>query len=531
MGSLTGIQTIEMIFQLVIALVGLSLTYIYVRTQKRMRLWSDMGVAEDPGTFPLGSQPNRDMFMQKISFSELFDKSYYKFKRNKVWGYYGIMGQPTLVVSDMQIFKDIMIKDFDSFPSQRDFFVGNNKYLQDMMFFLDDMERWKKVRTLASPVFTTGKLKGMVPLMDSVCDALVRHLEPLATQGVELECKELFTKYSVDVVATVGFGLDIKSLDDPNSMFIDQVNKLLYKGKYEGAGGFLQGLTAALNFIYPPICKLLKLDIFNPEATNFFIQIVKAQLAERKRTGLKRNDFIDAMAKGFLQGDIEGEDGEKIFKDEADLERAIVANILILFIGGFDTSSTMASATCWFLVKNPEVQEALYEEVKEAIEGNRMSQHLDYDTIKDLEYLEGVIMETLRLYPLGNLERRCAREYRVSGTNAVVKPGTMVQIPGYNMMRDPEYFDNPLDFDPTRWSRERQANQSPYLLMTFGHGPRTCIGKRFANLQNKMALARLIYNYRLEPTSKTPSTCVPDPVSFSFDVKGGAWVRCTKRET
>ena len=58
----------------------------------------------------VGSQPNRDMFMQKISFSELFDKSYYKFKRNKVWGYYGIMGEPTLVVSDMQIFKDIMIK-------------------------------------------------------------------------------------------------------------------------------------------------------------------------------------------------------------------------------------------------------------------------------------------------------------------------------------------------------------------------------------------------------------------------------------
>ena len=80
-----------------------------------------------------------------------------------------------------------------------------------------------------------------------------------------------------------------------------QVNKLLYKGKYEGAGGFLQGLTAALNFIYPPICKLLKLDIFNPEATNFFIQIVKAQLAERKRTGLKRNDFIDAMAKAITR--------------------------------------------------------------------------------------------------------------------------------------------------------------------------------------------------------------------------------------
>ena len=49
----------------------------------------------------------------------------------------------------------------------------------------------------------------------------------MAPQGVELECKELFTKYSVDVVATVGFGLDIKSLDDPNSTFIDQVNQVL----------------------------------------------------------------------------------------------------------------------------------------------------------------------------------------------------------------------------------------------------------------------------------------------------------------
>ena len=64
--------------------------------------------------------------------------------------------------------------------------------------------------------------------------------------------------------------------------------------------------------------------------------------------------------KGFLQGDIEGENGEKIFKDEADLERAIVANILILFIGGFDTSSTMASATVQyddqngFLIKKSE---------------------------------------------------------------------------------------------------------------------------------------------------------------------------------
>ena len=91
------------------------------------------------------------------------------------------------------------------------------------------------------------------------------------------------------------------------------------------------------------------------------------------------------------QSDKEGSDGSKIFKSAEEFETAVIANGLVLFFGGFDTSSTTASALCWFLAKHPEVQETLYEEIRDAIEANDNSEYLDYDTVQTLPYLDGII--------------------------------------------------------------------------------------------------------------------------------------------
>ena len=67
----------------------------------------------------------------------------------------------------------------------------------------------------------------------------------------------------------------------------------------------------------------------------------------------------------------------------------MVANVFVLFLGGFDTSSTSASATAWFLANNPDVQEAAYQEIKDAIDANEGSQHLEYEILNSLPYLDG----------------------------------------------------------------------------------------------------------------------------------------------
>jgi len=65
--------------------------------------------------------------------------------------------------------------------------------------------------------------------------------------------------------------------------------------------------------------------------------------------------------------------------------------------------------------------------------------------------------------------------------------------------------------------------------MGFGLGPRNCIGMRFALLQVKTAIVRLVANYEVLPCSKTIKEMIPDPLSRSFMPKGGIWMKLQKR--
>ena len=111
-----------MILQIVLVVLGL-LTYVYYRSWRKMRLWSSMGVEEDPGSFPFGSQPNWGLMTQKISFNETFEEAYPKFKHLKLWGYYGNFGAPHLVVNDMELIKDVMIK-VASYRTERNGYIA-----------------------------------------------------------------------------------------------------------------------------------------------------------------------------------------------------------------------------------------------------------------------------------------------------------------------------------------------------------------------------------------------------------------------
>ena len=150
---------------LLIAIAGV--TYIFYMGWKKMSFFRNLGIPEDPGTYPIGSQPQWELFSGNLAFVNLFDKQYKQFEGLKMYGWYGTFGLPQLVVQDMDLVKDVLIKDFDHFVDRREFTFGSNKYLANMLTILKG-EKWKAMRTLMSPVFTSGKLKLMVPLIDKV---------------------------------------------------------------------------------------------------------------------------------------------------------------------------------------------------------------------------------------------------------------------------------------------------------------------------------------------------------------------------
>lgn len=72
----------------------------------------------------------------------------------------------------------------------------------------------------------------------------------------------------------------------------------------------------------------------------------------------------------------------------------------------------------------------------------------------------------------------------------------MVVTQNQVICRLPEYFNEPDLFMPDRWLREadgkdRERPMNPYLLLPFGHGPRSCIARRFAEQNMQVALLRV----------------------------------------
>ena len=78
-----------------------------------------------------------------------------------------------------------------------------------------------------------------------------------------------------------------------------------------------------------------------------------------------------------------------------------------------------------------------------------------------------------------------------------------VGIPLYAIHHDPEYYPEPYKFDPDRFLPENRDKIKPYTYMPFGAGPRNCVGIRFALTEVKLALVKIISQFRYVKSDKT----------------------------
>ncbi|CAO2630644.1 Cytochrome P450 3A31 [Lemmus lemmus] len=119
-----------------------------------------------------------------------------------------------------------------------------------------------------------------------------------------------------------------------------------------------------------------------------------------------------------------------------------------------------------------------------------------------MEYLDMVLNEILRLYPIGfRIDRVCKQDVDVDGV--LVPKGSVVMIPVYALHHDPQYWPEPEEFHPERFSKENKGSINPYVYMPFGNGPRNCIGMRFALMSMKLALTKVLQNFSFQPCKET----------------------------
>ncbi|MDH6198044.1 cytochrome P450 [Mycobacterium frederiksbergense] len=170
-----------------------------------------------------------------------------------------------------------------------------------------------------------------------------------------------------------------------------------------------------------------------------------------------------------------------------------ICHELVLFmLAGHDTTSTTLCYSLWALGRNPDIQARVHAEV--AALGERT---LTPEDVPHLEHTVRVLHEALRLCPPGaGTPRMLNEEMTVHGYRA--EAGTMAIVNFYVMHRDPALWENPLTFDPDRFTPERSAGRNRWQYLPFGGGPRSCVGDHFAMLETTLALATIVGSIHVE---------------------------------
>lgn len=159
----------------------------------------------------------------------------------------------------------------------------------------------------------------------------------------------------------------------------------------------------------------------------------------------------------------------------------VVAQCLLFYCAGFSKVAICLCFTAYELMKNPTIQDRLYQEIL-ATQKKLDGKPLNYDTlVNELKYMDMVLAESLRKWPVIILtDRICSKDYDLidDDGNLVVKlkKNDIIWIPIIGLHHDPENFENPEKFDPERFSEQNKRNIKSFSYLPFGMGPRSCLG-------------------------------------------------------
>lgn len=120
------------------------------------------------------------------------------------------------------------------------------------------------------------------------------------------------------------------------------------------------------------------------------------------------------------------------------------------------------------------------------------------------------------------------KDYKVPETDVILKRGTPVLIPVHSIHHDPENHPNPDKFDPERFNPDR--NMHPCSYLGFGFGSRSCIASRFAMMNMKIALVRMLTRFRFERAIETQVPMQFDYSRPSLGIKGGVPLKAIRIE-
>ncbi|SEK55019.1 cytochrome P450 / NADPH-cytochrome P450 reductase [Sphingomonas palmae] len=361
------------------------------------------------------------------------------------------------------------------------------KFAGDGLFTAFSEEpNWGKAHRILLPAFSQRAMRGYFDMIVEVCDQLVAKWTRAA--GTDVHVADDMTRLTLDSIAIAGFGHRFNSFER------------------EELDSFLVALGRALSEALNVITRLPVQQRFARRAAAQYEAdiaemnaLVDGIIADRRVNPNEGKDLLNLMLTA-----IDPETGEGL--DDLNIRY----QVLTFLIAGHETTSGMLTFAFTYLLRNPAVLAQAYAEVDRVLPGDARP---DYAQVAKLEVIERVLKEALRLWPTAPAFSVAPFEDQVIGA-VDGKPGWRMRkdrpvnifTPGLH--RAPDVWDSPEEFDIDRWLPEAEAARHPHAYKPFGNGERACIGRQFAMVEAKIALAMLLRAF-----------AISDPHSYTLRVK------------
>lgn len=249
-------------------------------------------------------------------------------------------------------------------------------------------------------------------------------------------------------------------------------------------------------------------------------------LAKRRsdpEAAASRNDMIKTLMEFTYS------DGTKFTDDE------IAGMILAALFAGQHTSSIVSTWSLLFLLedqrsKGSKVMDKVLDEMcsLEETPGDFADGKVSHDVVKEEVEMYKVVKEAIRMHPPLIMLMRQVMKPITMPDGTYIPAGHRAMVSNAIAQRLPEVFENPDEFDPSRWDDFNIAKLKPYSFIGFGAGLHTCMGETFAFMQVRTILSVILATYELELVTPFPE---PDYEAMVVPPKGPNMVRFKRRAT
>lgn len=424
--------------------------------------------------------------------------------------YFGPLQTERVLVTDPAVLKQILVNQADDFDKPG-FSIDTLRKATGDGLLVTTGKTHARHRGIVSKHFAFENLRSIIPVFVQRADALAAKWRALP-EGTEIEVHGVLTALTLDIIGLSAFGYQFNAVDDAGSEDQARLRKAYDQ--------LLPGLS--IRRVITNVLKIQFLDRTTVAKDAEASSIVRAKVA----------DIVKARQAEVAAGSGSGQEAQGACKNLLDVmlrasgsptssdyltAEEITDQVLTFMVAGHETTSNALAWALFALDQHPEVERKLRAEVRSTLASSPTG-NLTWEALADLEYLNAVCLEVLRLYPPVPLTiRESNKDTTVTtstGLKVPLKKGTFVMLPPFVMHRLPQYWGEDAEvFRPERHLETPIGSRgNGYAFLPFIAGPRSCIGSRFALLEMKTVLAVLVN-------------------SFSFSLKPGASVRPKLRIT